>query len=140
MAGWWKFTVRKLFTLNSSSTHSSARRELYGPRNLKHLWLFMPQALLAPFDGLDRNDVAALKFCARRETATDFGNLLSFGPFGEKVACTVNALDFNRDNYGERLFALSFACDYFRRSVLVLGQEICPAHRMLICKWHAKYK
>ena len=67
------------------------------PYNLKQLGLPVLQDLDSWFKRLDRNNVAALKSCPRAETATMFGHIFHECLFVERMSCSIDPSDFNRD-------------------------------------------
>jgi hypothetical protein len=67
------------------------------PYNLKQLGLLVLQDLHSWFKRLDRNNVAALKSCPRAETATMFGHIFHECLFVERMSCSIDPSEFNRD-------------------------------------------
>ena len=69
------------------------------PYNLKQLGLLVLQDLHSGRKRLDHYNVAALKWCPRAETATLFGHIFHECLFLERMSCSIDPSDFNRDIY-----------------------------------------
>ena len=116
-----EFGVGKLFALKFSGAYSATCPVMSGPDNLEQLQLLARHALLARFKRLDGNNFPALHLRPRVEAAPDLGNIFDRSAFGEEMAYTIDARDFNRNAYRETIFS-SFVvkvCDRLYALVLV---------------------